>query len=191
MISSTAYVHSFRHGIGNTLYNLFNINLLPDAGTEVIPHLWLGSLTTVTPEFIRINNISAIVNLSGYRYDYGVTTYYLSIADKEVTIDEIDIYIGAFTIVANIIEKNMAESRNILVHCAAGVNRSAAAIVMYLILHGLSYEDAVKQVTDANYRRNSPTLTNASFRQLLKTCESFKRQKIAVPETSNSLIGPI
>jgi hypothetical protein len=54
------------------------------------------------------------------------------------------------------IQKLFERSNNghVLVHCYAGVNRSAACIVAYLMLiEHLSYDDAVNAVEVANRRR--------------------------------------
>lgn len=59
----------------------------------------------------------------------------------------------------------------ILVHCYAGVNRSASAIVAYLVLsRGWKYDDAVSAIVDAvRVKRRMAALTNRRFRTLLAT----------------------
>jgi len=71
-----------------------------------------------------------------------------------------------------ILAKSVAsESGQILVHCYAGVNRSASAIVAYLVLgRGWTYENAVGAIVDAvRVKRRMAALTNKRFRTLLAT----------------------
>ena len=56
----------------------------------------------------------------------------------------------------------------ILVHCAAGINRSATLIALYLISTGWTPEQAIAALEQANKRRGVPLLTNQSFRRLIR-----------------------
>ena len=70
----------------------------------------------------------------------------------------------------------------VLVHCHAGMNRSAAVICAYLILvGGMTYNKAMRLLEKANEKRGLHVLTNSYFKRALKDIEKnrrFIRQKL-------------
>lgn len=169
-------MHSAKHAVNNLLHRHLNLHFITDAGAQVAPHLWIGSLASANSDFICDKKINFIVNLSGYHYSHqDVEVLNYDIEDKLIPYDLIDYYLNSFMEVAAIIKQKISEGRNVLTHCAAGINRSATSIIMYLMLENYSYEESLEKVTNANKSRGAPVLTNQSFRYLLKTCDSFKK----------------
>lgn len=171
---------STKHAINNALRQL-NLHFITDNGAEVAPGLWIGSLATANDNFITAHNIAGVINLSGYQNTISVPieVHTIDMFDQFVSFELVDLYVGKMTEVAGYIS-NILNKGNVLVHCAAGINRSAMCIIMYLIMQGESYESAFAKVVAANNQRGAPTLTNHSFRYLLRACDSFK--KIAASE---------
>ena len=51
---------------------------------------------------------------------------------------------GVFEKAADVIATARSEGKNVLVHCAAGVSRSATAVMAYLMIHeGMGWADAL------------------------------------------------
>lgn len=70
---------------------------------------------------------------------------------------------------ARAIHERVKRGERVLVHCYAGVNRSALTIAWYLRrYHAMPYEDAVKLIVEANTTRNMPALVNRTYLYMLK-----------------------
>jgi hypothetical protein len=170
------YVYSILNKINPYTSRMNLMNIYEDPGAKVIDNVYVGSLETGSnAEWISNNNISLIINLSGYAYQSTVDVVIVPLEDTHVYINDVEQYIDKFMHVAKIIKKHTDTKNNVLVHCAAGINRSVAAICFYLIMTGHSYENAIGVVMRANAERNVSTLTNISFRYLLRTYECCKR----------------
>lgn len=174
---------SFLNSLGYYTYSLLNkLNLASmanyiymDNGAKVIDHIFIGSLTTAKSQaWIHANKIDCVLNLSGVNYACDVPVFVIDMIDTNVTIDKIKEYVNKFLVGENIIDECIAQEKNILVHCAAGINRSAATIAFYLINHGYTYEQAFKVLSAANSQRSTALLTNISFRYLLCSYDAFK-----------------
>lgn len=55
----------------------------------------------------------------------------------------IKIMYESFTDVVDIIDINLKNNKTVIVHCFAGIQRSAAVICAYLMIHGYTLEDAI------------------------------------------------
>ncbi|SIP86158.1 Dual specificity protein phosphatase 16 / mitogen-activated protein kinase phosphatase 7 [Pacmanvirus A23] len=154
--------------IGEYVYN--------DKGAYVADGIYIGSLATAqSNDCIKAMNIKAIVNLSGYKYITNVPVLNIEMDDALVTPQLMETYIKKFAIGVSAITAARAEGYNVLIHCAAGINRSATLIAFYLISIGYNYEQAYAALHTANTQRNVPLLTNKSFRYLLQAMDSFNR----------------
>jgi hypothetical protein len=167
----SAFTHSTRHAISNFSYATMGMSLVTDSGGRVDDGLWIGSLTTARSDFIENEGIKTIINLSGVSYESSVKQVRIDIADRFVSLELIDSYLDIFKRIAAAIKDALYDGP-VLVHCAMGINRSAAALVYYLITEGVPYMESLRMVTMANDVRGAPTLTNTSFRHLLKTYET-------------------
>jgi|SRR6185369_14595552 len=156
---------------------------------EVVPKIFIGDhFAAKNMEFIARNNITFIVCASNDANDINPrieTVFVKDIPDSDfVNVGNVPMtsMITTFNtkrkvnIAAAVVHKKykqIAEQKtreNILIHCKAGVNRSALIIGMFMIKYlGMTYDDAVGKLEDANHRRNMmlPALTNQTFRAIL------------------------
>jgi len=173
----SALTHSARHALSNLSYATTGMALITDSGGRVEKDLWIGSLATAVSGFVKSEGIKTIINLSGVNYDVGdVEQIRIDIADRFVNLELIELYMDMFEQIADHIRDAVAKGPT-LVHCAMGINRSAASIVYYLVREGNTYMEALHKVTMANNIRGAPTLTNLSFRHLIKTYETVCTMK--------------
>ncbi len=141
--------------------------LYPDTGAAVIPGLYIGSMSTaMNKEFLDAEGIDIVINLSNRRYHELRPTLHFDILDECLSGDRITRFSSLMDKISRTICKN--NHLNILVHCAAGINRSAAAIGIYLASRGCDYVDIMEALTLANNKRGSVVLTNESFREYIR-----------------------
>lgn len=157
---------------------------------EVVPGVYIGSIAAVDEKFGLILNLSGVK----YRASPGQTVGTVKIHDRELQLKACRCVAGCqctanplgfsndaaaalriFIRGAEAIEAARAESirTKILVHCAAGINRSAATIAIWLVRNGFGYAEAMQVLTEANIRRGVPVLTNQSFREIIKSYAEF------------------
>jgi protein-tyrosine phosphatase len=147
-----------------------------DSGAKIADGLYIGSLATARNEqCLEELGIDAIINLSGSKYENSRPQLQLVMNDSTVDIESVDMYLSKFAIGIAAIEKARAESKTVLVHCAAGINRASTLIGFYLIEQGLTYDEALSALTRANTERGVRLLTNPDFRFMLKLHDSQKR----------------
>lgn len=153
--------------------------IFSDPPIEVYDGIYIGSVSTATSEAgLTAANIGAIVDLSGYSYIRVKPTLTLYMDDTDVTCETVKSYIDKFEHGANAITRARENNINILVHCAAGVNRSATQIAYYLIKQGMSYETAYEKLLVANTIRKMPLLTNHTFVNLLKAHGAYYNRQL-------------
>lgn len=104
---------------------------------EIIPHLWLGNAkASMDEDFIRKNNIVVVFNCTkNLAFSPIIPIKYRVPVDDNLEEEEIrnmELWSGeiAFKIMAEYIE-----GKTILVHCMAGMQRSAASVAFMLIVY--------------------------------------------------------
>ena len=107
-----------------------------EACNEIIPNLWLGSrLAPVNQYLIRNNNIKLIINCTkdiDYYTDSNVQTVRLAINDANT--EESNRILGErIDDLTSLINIYLQNNLGVLVHCYAGVQRSATVVLCYLI----------------------------------------------------------
>jgi len=96
---------------------------------EVFPGIWIGSYASAHDNFFDEEDIDAVLNMAkeceSKSARPGMRFVKIGIEDGKVSPP------GVFTKAADVIE-SVVPGGNILVHCAAGVSRSATAVLAYL-----------------------------------------------------------
>lgn len=140
-----------------------------DPPTEVIPGIYIGSTASTHNEHLASASIDAIINLSGQCYSSSRSLLNIVMNDEPVSLGTLDRYVRKFTIGVAAIEVAVKQGKRVLIHCAAGINRSATLIAFYLIEQGKTYQEAVELLAVANKKRGVSLLTNPTFCSLLYT----------------------
>lgn len=116
----------------------------------IIPRIWVGNYNAAKdPVFLQSNNITVVVNATKDLpfLNTVTTTKYRVPVDDNLEEEEIrNMELWAPEAVYNIL-KEYTQGRTILIHCAAGMQRSAALAAMTLIaIKRVSTDDAVRMV---------------------------------------------
>jgi protein-tyrosine phosphatase len=112
---------------------------------------------------------TVIYNLSGEENTHQTTLNYLFEDDKHMTYNQFE------TILSEIIEsvhKHLSQDHKVLIHCRAGINRSAAVVVGLAVkYYGFKCKAAILNLETSKKQRyrNWHTLTNCTFKEHLKT----------------------
>ena len=105
---------------------------------EIIPHLYISNWdTSNNPEILKSYNIRAIITLEPSNKPLDILNYYhknniefMQIKILDIIDSDISKY---FDSTYNFIKKHRIKHENVLVHCAAGISRSATIILNFMI----------------------------------------------------------
>jgi protein-tyrosine phosphatase len=105
---------------------------------QIVPHLYISNWeTSNNPTELRNNNIKAVLTIETERKPKDILNFY-----KNNEIDFMFLYCfdyhnqdieRYFDISFNFIDKHIKKGENVLVHCRAGISRSATLILHYMI----------------------------------------------------------
>jgi len=122
-----------------------------DPANEIIPRLWLGNAKASMDEaFLREKNIQVVVNCTkNYPFCPIVPTLYRVPVDDNLEEEEIrNMELWATEVCFRILSE-YKKGRSILVHCAAGIQRSAAAVAFLLIAErGMTATEAMAYIKE-------------------------------------------
>ena len=115
---------------------------------EIVPGLWIGSKGNATSaSWVRDHNIKFIVNVSRdipTPFASAINTYCIPVDDAR---DENGAIIKHWPITSAAIDDVLSHGGGVLVHCYAGIQRSAATVTAYLMWKRcLTARDAMKLV---------------------------------------------
>ena len=101
----------------------------------ILPGIWLGNgKASMNEEFLKKNNITVVFNCTkDLPFHSMIKRRYRIPVDDNLKAEEIrNLELWSYEIVFKVKKENN-NKRNILIHCYAGMQRSAASIAMYLI----------------------------------------------------------
>ncbi len=118
-----------------------------DNAHEIIPRLWLGNFAASQDEqFLKQNGIETVFNCTkDLAFHPSIRRRYRVPVNDNLEREEIrNMELWAYEIVYKL-QQEYKEGKGILVHCAAGMQRSPAVIAMFLIaMGGMKSEDAIR-----------------------------------------------
>lgn len=159
-------------------------NLLQmDPAHEIIPRLWLGNFHASQDEhFLKEKGIETVFNCTkDLPFHSSIKRRYRIPVDDNLQETEIrNLELWSYEIVYKL-NNEYKEGHPILVHCAAGMQRSPAVIAMFLIgLGGMSHEQAILYIQS---KRPIAFFMNANFLPAIKGFEE-SLQKLKLQESS-------
>jgi protein-tyrosine phosphatase len=142
-----------------------------DPAHEIIPGLWLGNaIASQDLDFINKNNINAVFNCTkNLPFAHSVKRKYRLPVDDNLQDEEIrNMELMSFEVVYKVIHEYKQGS--ILIHCAAGMQRSAAVVAMFLIAtKNMKTEEAIA------YIRTQRPIAFQPGPNFLKAIQGFER----------------
>ena len=155
--------------IGLTGHNILCKYKLIDHQHQIIHNLWLGDYNSSQDiASLKKNNIQLIINLSknlDFVKDDSIIKYRIPIHDnlsKESNIGMINHFDEAYKLIDNALNDN----KGILIHCRAGIQRSATLVALYLMKKNrISSQEAKKFIKSKRciaffYRTNFQPVLN-------------------------------
>ena len=148
---------------------------------EVVPGLWLGSrYAALDPDYLTEKRIGAVFNCTkDIPFEPIVRRQYRVPVDDNLQEAEIrNLELWSYEVVYKIMtemRRTQAEGQAVLVHCAAGMQRSAASVAMYLIaVRGMTTDEAIRFIRS---KRAIAFRPSANFDQSIRGFEaSFNRE---------------
>ena len=138
---------------------------------EIVPDLWLGNINaSQDQQFLKDKGINVVFNCTKtIPFVQWVPRKYRLPVDDNLQEEEIrNMELWSFETVYKLIQE--LKNGPVLVHCHAGVQRSAAVVAMYLIaIMGFKTEDAIKYIKE---RRPIAFTHNANF---LRAIQAFEK----------------
>ena len=148
--------------------------------TEIIPHLFISNwFASNNLNLLKELDIKAVITVEKSKKPTQVLDYYRknNIEFLQIPIDDStneNIY-NFFDTSYDFIDKNISQGKNVLVHCFAGISRSSAIVINYMIrnFYKNSSDDIVKEPNDVlNYILNY----TQTKRNIVNPNEGFKQQ---------------
>ena len=126
---------------------------------EILPNLWLGNIKIASTSAFYINhNINCVINCSKdiEFFDKKCNNIRISVNDdlKKKEIDNLLLYLDKSS---DLIYEQLINNNCILVHCYAGIQRSASVILAYLIKYAnVSLYEGVQLIQSKRFQAFTP-----------------------------------
>ncbi len=137
----------------------------------MLPGLWLGNAKAAqNEEFLKKNKIQVVFNCTkDIPFHPNARIRYRVPVDDDLSQEEIrNMELWSFEIIYKLV-KEYKSGKTILVHCAAGMQRSAAVVAMFLIAtQGMKWEEAIQFIRQ---RRPIAFYPSANFLQAIQGFE--------------------
>jgi predicted protein tyrosine phosphatase len=141
------------------------------AADEILPGLWLGNIVaSQSAEFLKEKKIQSVFNCTkNIPFHESVRTQYRLPVDDNLQEEEIrNMELWSFDAVYTL---RMEHKRGpVLVHCHAGMQRSACVVAMYLVAQGMKVEEAIEFIQ----KKRSVAFTPAP--NFIKSMMGFERR---------------
>lgn len=110
----------------------------------IVPGLYVGSLDDAVSEaFAESRDITAVLNVAAELVDLPVPRRVVVVKRVPLRDSMDENIVVRLDECCGFIEKNVSNGRNALVHCAAGVSRSASIAIAYVMRrYDMSFDDA-------------------------------------------------
>jgi hypothetical protein len=160
------------------IQNLFAMNTVP--AHEILPGLWLGNRAAAHDgQFMREQNITTIFNCTkDIPFKQGIAPRMYRIPlDDNLEADEIrNLELWSWE-TAYKVAKELGSGNRVLIHCMAGMQRSAAVVAIYLVAkYRCTTEEAIAYIKS---KRPVAFLGNANFYKSIKGFEDGLRRMIS------------
>jgi protein-tyrosine phosphatase len=140
---------------------------------EIIPRLWLGNRNAATnADWLQGHGIEVVFNASKDIpfTDLPLEKYRIPVDDNLEDVEIVNMAKWSPEIVYNVLREYQAGKR-ILIHCAAGVQRSAAITAMTLVaLQGMDADQAIQFIKS---RRQIAFYPAVNFYKSIRTFEEY------------------
>ena len=147
--------------------------------TEILPNLWLGNVRASMDEnFIRTKKIQVVFNCTkNLPFCHLIPVKYRVPVDDNLEEDEIrNMQLWSSEITFKMLSE-YTSGKPILVHCMAGMQRSAASLAMMLIVYkNIHAQEAMKMIKD---RRNIAFLPSPNFLRSIQYFDALFHEEIA------------
>jgi hypothetical protein len=154
-----------RQGLSFLLIQIISMAAIPDAH-EIVPGIWLGNKrASENDKWLRDKNIKVVFNATkDIPFSPSIKKQYRIPVDDNLQPEEIrNMTQWSHEAVYKLLKEHNA-GNTVLVHCAAGMQRSAAIVAMYLIAtkgmpwqHAISYIQGIRPIAfrpGANFRES-------------------------------------
>ncbi len=151
---------------------------MEDPAHEIIPRLWLGNRAAARSEdWLREHGITVVFNASkDIPFANAARQQYRIPVDDNLEEEEIrNMALWAPEIIYNVL-KHYYAGDTILVHCFAGMQRSAAIVAMTLI--ALKQMTAEQAIAFVKQRRPIAFHTGVNFERSIKEFERYYREEL-------------
>lgn len=139
---------------------------------EILPNLWLGNIKCAQNKlFFDTNDIDIVFNCSKDIPFYSNYTKNVRISvNDDLTESEIHRFYFYLSKACDLINENLLDNKNILVHCYAGKQRSAGIIAAYLMKYAdMNYNDAIQSIKSKRFIAFTPSV---NFEKALRKFEN-------------------
>lgn len=164
-----------------------------DPPVEVYDNVYIGSVDSAATPHCCDFVISMIDREPAYKPGFTPPpTMKFPMRDTDITADTLPGFVFTFNEALSALKIARGRGRKVLVHCMAGVNRSATLIGLYMIDCGMSPERVITMLAAANKKRKGgaqPALTNLDFRRLITARYVVLRQKAQLNHISGGSSG--
>lgn len=156
---------------------------------EIVPRVWLGNrFAAWDTDWLKKNNITVVFNCTkDLHFAEGVNTRkYRVPVDDNLKAEEINKMTRWSPEIAYKVTHEYNRGNNILIHCAAGMQRSAAVLTMFLIT--VTGKDAPTIMSYIRKKRQIAFVPNVNFRPSISYYDDLYHNEISKKVNNTRLL---